>query len=408
MRARAITILALSVLAAETGWTDLFRIELDYMVDASHSHEPAPLVADALIQMFACEGHTLVIDVDDAIPHYAVIVDDTTGTDSFWAYADEDSAFGALRATYFDRDGLAGWHYGVIGHRYRTGGVVTNSSGRAELPGANFIVTLGNHLGGVGSPFRQASTIAHEFGHNLGLEHCGSMDCTSDSSGTSWVGPVVPTMPSVMSYFFQLNGVRQQLECFGLAPEQAELFKHLDYSRGYQCFLDENALDENRGNLMIPVDWDCSGAVGGVVAEDINVSRFGWCNTEFNLSVVGDYDEWANIEDVTWLARRPPARDVTCIAYSDWQSIVAGGVCPDPPLTVESCREGQMLFVRPSGLPSASGRCGDPIETVADAQAAASPATTNHLYLEAGTYDEGPLILSKPMKLFSSEGAVIR
>ncbi|MFN0009040.1 MAG: hypothetical protein ACKVXR_14150, partial [Planctomycetota bacterium] len=42
-----------------------FRVEIDYMDGGStgHSHEPSSSVIQAVQQMFACHGHTLIVDV---------------------------------------------------------------------------------------------------------------------------------------------------------------------------------------------------------------------------------------------------------------------------------------------------------------------------------------------------------
>ena len=49
----------------------------------------------------------------------------------------------------------------------------TSASGVAELPGGNFMVTLGFWDEFVGRPFVRASTTFHELGHTLGLFHGG-------------------------------------------------------------------------------------------------------------------------------------------------------------------------------------------------------------------------------------------
>ena len=62
----------------------VINVEVDYMVGGTHSHEPSQLVLDALVQMFACQGITLNLMVDDVIPHEDVIQcdDRSSGLDS--------------------------------------------------------------------------------------------------------------------------------------------------------------------------------------------------------------------------------------------------------------------------------------------------------------------------------------
>jgi hypothetical protein len=95
-----------------------FRIEIDYMV-GTHSHQPSQLVINAVVQMFACQGHTLIIDVDDAIPHHNVLIRDPDDCDSFFGYSGAANSFGALKAQFFDHTHANGWHYCIFAHNYQ-------------------------------------------------------------------------------------------------------------------------------------------------------------------------------------------------------------------------------------------------------------------------------------------------
>ncbi|MCA9255612.1 MAG: hypothetical protein KDA33_08230, partial [Phycisphaerales bacterium] len=277
--AGAAIILAIASLAG-VARADTFRIEIDYMgSDGSHDHQPSQMVLDAVIQMFACQGHTLIIDLDEQIPHCnALLTDPMTNCGNFWTYDGDPCTFKAIKDTYFDHAGDdPAWFYCVFAHQYQSlnsanppACVTSGSSGRSD-GGQNLIVTLGNFGGQTGTPFEQAATLAHEFGHCLGLSHCGTMDCSSntDTGDATFVGPQVPNMPSVMSYRYQLAGVRTQTLMLGLAPDES-LFKDIDYSFGRMCSLDENNLDETRGTTMTPVDWDCDGVMNVGVVQDIN------------------------------------------------------------------------------------------------------------------------------------------
>ena len=75
-------------------------------------------------------------------------------------------------------------------------GTNSNSSGQAELPGDDLIVSLQCF----GSTSNVANTIMHELGHNLGLHHGGNVDANYK-----------PNYNSVMNYRFQFPGRRHQL-----------------------------------------------------------------------------------------------------------------------------------------------------------------------------------------------------
>jgi hypothetical protein len=112
----------------------VLNIEIDYMVDATHSHQPQPAEIAAVVQMFACHGITLNVVVDEAIPHVNTIRC-VNLTSNFWTCDDPDS-FLRIRNAHFGHAGLPGWHYCVFGHDYDNGSG-TGSSGIAELPGSN-------------------------------------------------------------------------------------------------------------------------------------------------------------------------------------------------------------------------------------------------------------------------------
>lgn len=149
---------------------DTFRIEIDYMVGA-HSHQPSAAVIAAVQQMFACQGHTLIVDVSNSVTHYNTLRRNPGNCgQSLFTYSGSADSFGAIKAANFDHAGASpAWHYCIFAHNYEdTTCSASGSSGLAE--GVNdFVVTLGSFTGGIGTEFDQAATLAHEFGHNLGL-----------------------------------------------------------------------------------------------------------------------------------------------------------------------------------------------------------------------------------------------
>lgn len=128
------------------------------------------------------------------------------------------------------------------------------SSGVAELPGNDFMVTLGGFLPPGGSLNEQAATFMHEMGHTLGLYHGGhQIDWDNDRRYN-----YKPNYHSIMNYSWQLADARPGWT--------------LDYSRIALPGLDETALDETAGlggalntvTLVGPVPAREAFEVGGV------------------------------------------------------------------------------------------------------------------------------------------------
>jgi hypothetical protein len=400
----------LTTLAAAPAGAETFRIEIDYMVDDDHSHRPSQEELDAVIQMFACQGHTLILELSDAIPHFDVLRRDPQDG-SFFSYDGEDASFGALKDEYFDHAGEGGWHYCIFAHQYEgiddDGNFFdSGSSGIAEILGDDLLVSLGAFTGEVGTPFDRASTLAHEFGHNLGLTHCGQGDCDDIEDNS-------PVLASIMSYNYQLEGVRSGLLCNDLIPDsEAALFKDLDYSHGRMPTLNENSLFEAVGTAWRPVDWDCSGSIGGIVSQDLSTDGPTWCDNTGSLDTLDDLDEWSNLQDVTktmtaaQLEKRPTT---TCITAEEALALRRAN-CPNPDLVLESCIPGSIYHVLDRGTPGGDGSWADPLDSVASAEAAAVPGSA--VILEPGIYDEsgpGSLILDTPARYHSvAGGSLIR
>ena len=410
---------AVGLLAATAG-AATFRVEIDYMGDSGgHDHLPDQLVLDAVIQMFACQGHTLIIDLDDEVPHVNTLTGDPNDDcGSFWTYVGATNTYRSYRNLY--RDQGAGWHYCIFAHQYRvdsndvdddSGCVTTGSSGRAN-GGDAFIVTLGGFGGGTGTLFEQAATLAHEFGHNLGLGHAGSMD-----SGITT--PYVQNLPSVMAYTYQLSGVRSRLLDLAFAPDYA-LFKDIDYSHGRMCSLNENSLDEPRGTRMLSVDFNCDDDASDTgVLQDLGFRGGGagsnapWCGeVDDSRTTLVDYDEWANLNDGATLVAdaergEGPAADLLksrerqldkdrCITAEEHIALQleegrGGG---GPPLVIEGCITGENVYVANSANAAPDGRCVDWHPTVPGAQTV-SPSGSVY-YLTPGTFDSaGTTTLNK-------------
>lgn len=403
----------LGVPAVPQSQADTMRIEIDYMVDDDHTHRPSAAVIDAVVQMFACQGHTLIVDVDTALAHFDVMPRDPNncgGPGSFFDYSGAVQSFGSIKTNNKGHGGT--WHYCIFGHQYQDNTCsTTTSSGLAEVNGDDFVVTLGSRSGQIGTLYQQAATLAHEFGHNLGLGHCGLEYCGSDTSDPNYAGPYMPNMPSIMTYRYQMWGVRSRMLCFGFTFEEA-LFKEIDYARGRMCPLDEDNLVESFGTGMIGVDWNCADGISGTVAEDINGTSSGWCSTEVNRTVLNDYNEWALIVDPI-LFRSPEELDncetISCITSEEMDEVeeemMARGGCVQATLATESCITGENVYIGPL-FKTAGGTCKFPFPTVFQAQNV-SPDNSVYYFIP-GTYDErGAVILNKPGKYFCKIGSAV-
>ncbi|HTN67753.1 MAG TPA: lamin tail domain-containing protein [Burkholderiaceae bacterium] len=238
------------------------------------------------------------------------------------------------KSTGFDIRRRLFFHYAVFGNSQQPDGSA-GSSGIAELYGNDFIVTLGNMStnGGTANfstdtPAQeyelintQASTLMHEFGHNLGLGHGG------DDLYTNYK----PNYVSIMNYLHQMTGIgasfsdgtaadRYLLQTQGAlkyvkcdrpggnpagvttitnSPCTAN-FK-LDYSNGSSQPLNPSSLDEgfNIGRGSDPgayADWNHNGAQdAGTYTRCLNPSNYAApADCPLNKELT-DFNDWDNL-----------------------------------------------------------------------------------------------------------------
>ncbi len=91
-------------------------------------------------------------------------------------------------------------------------GEIAFLSSDATLPGNDFIMSLGSfgvHNGRLASWFDEWMTLAHELGHNLGLQHCGvssdAEDCDDVATGVTVLGTGHPAVVSESGLTFPLQ-----------------------------------------------------------------------------------------------------------------------------------------------------------------------------------------------------------
>lgn len=389
--------MAVMIGAAPAHALTTINVEIDWMVSGGHSHEPSDSVIQAAVAMFACRGITLNVVKSGPIPETQIMMDGSADNDFFTATG--PGTFQNFKALYRNNTG-AGWRYCIFGHQYQEDGGTTGSSGLAETPGDDFIVTLGTFTDSVGTKFDQAATFVHELGHTLGLRHSGNMDA-------SVVGNGIVTLPSVMSYAYQLRGVRTQMRCLGLTHAWT-LFKELDYSSGRMPQVNEANLNEAQGMGMNSVDWNCSGAISGNAAEDLDTDgNASWCPTIGPQQLLTDRDEWGAILALSEAIPAAPDQHETCVTRQEILSMTASTDCAgnQAPFRIESCVPGSMVFVDPAYAGTQTGTGSQPWSSIASAYVFSSNNSVIHA--RPGTYSLGTGVLNKPLIIAAPAGATL-
>lgn len=284
----------------------------------AHSHRPMDAALQTVVEAFANapvsnpeggNGINLWIVVDEALAHqqncdldapcFDPIKNDRLGP------AGESAVRVTARQLVF--------HYNLWVHMKAA---TNGSSGEADggcdggdVPkwGDDFVVSLGNFSGNVGTQDNQTGTFMHELGHNLGLCHGGGDDINCK-----------PNYLSVMSYTFALNGLppsttfdysRAALPGAGSLVEN-DLDETLGIEDGtLQTFhgppIDINGIDENGdGDLTDDwslgagsgsIDWNLDGQIDTDVASDINNLEIGGCGSSADPQTLVGLDDWSSL-----------------------------------------------------------------------------------------------------------------
>jgi hypothetical protein len=213
----------LPAMGADPNKKDLF-IEIDWMTAADHSHKPKQSAIDKIVAAFAAAPTPIALHIDvgqggaftggNSIPE--------TSPTAF------KSDFLTIKNSNFSNNRRHIFHYSLWAHAQPN----TTSSGVADLPGGDYMVTLGlwRHTNladdQVGTVEEQAGTLMHELGHNLSLKH----------GGNDHVPNFKPNFESIMNYMFQTSGLQNTAGTIVF-----------DYSRQALSNLDESSLNESTG-----------------------------------------------------------------------------------------------------------------------------------------------------------------
>jgi len=271
---------------------------------------------------------------DHSVPYTKSIALDTySGTDSSFSFVDD------LKYKYFPSNRLQIFYFMVMGSSQNADGS-SGSSGVAWPSGIDFLITLANwdlffgelktstgtiiqDQNGVrnNTVNHQASTIMHEFGHNLGLGH-GGFEATNYK----------PNYVSIMNYLYQLNGLpkigsnegdryyysqyysnpndkynSKWLNFISKYPWDLENSSYsdtynMDYSYGFNGLLKEDSLNENVGlnypNLTDGIDWNGNGTkTDNPIKVNINpyyaISSSAYDTSD--TSSFSDYNDWGHL-----------------------------------------------------------------------------------------------------------------
>ncbi|HUT05622.1 MAG TPA: hypothetical protein VMW74_02900 [Nitrosopumilaceae archaeon] len=274
---------------------DLY-LEIDYMT----SHQPSNAVITKVVDAFAnapqalvnnpdgLKGINLHVEIDEEVPHQNEL--------AMWAGFDliKKDKFGtsAERLDPVKIDAKKFSHrYNIFIHNM-TG---TGSSGRGELPGNDFVVSLGgfDEVGGhkTGTDKHKEATLMHEMGHTLDLHHGGQDDFNCK-----------PNYFSIMSYTFQF--------------EYNVPGRPLDYSTQASPTLNEASLNEMLG-VQGPAGR--STIIGG---QEFNVT-----NSRVPTGIPLNYDrdgtpnEGNSTANVNWLHDSCDGEGSVLTGYTDWDNI---------------------------------------------------------------------------------------
>jgi hypothetical protein len=240
--------LALNALGAKPLRKDIF-VEADWMDSASgnqwcsnrsYSMQPTAYEVNKVKNAFAAapvsnpDGSTgvdFIMDYGQGFPFKGGNKVAGNGSIAGTVATGNDAAFNAIKAANFASNRNGYFHYLVMASQYNN----SSSSGVAELPGDDFIVSLPpcyllnlTHNPNATNADEVANTIMHELGHNLGLHHGGSDDVNYKFD-----------FNSVMNYWFQGDGIDTNCDAFG--------DNVLSYSTGSRIALNELNLNEANG-----------------------------------------------------------------------------------------------------------------------------------------------------------------
>jgi hypothetical protein len=288
-------------------------LHYDYMGQSPQGYDlqPNPDGIRRMIKAFREHGIQLVVDPQHTVlPYYPYLCFGPS------QHIFEPSVnFFDLKAQYFHPAGNQPWHYAIVGDF----GLDTGSrfaGGYAELPGYNFMVTIGPELTCPADEQDPSlphidlcqnfvvGTLMHELGHNLNLRHGGDEDENFK-----------PNYLSVMNYLWQVYGIFVSSQPGNADPTNIVALR-LDYSGYVLPPLNELHLDERIGlggplnstdvgaflasgssqYSLIPVaaapfDWNLNGLIEPDVQMEVNAYGGGVLSARLH-----GFNDWAYLQ----------------------------------------------------------------------------------------------------------------
>ncbi|WP_420476702.1 hypothetical protein [Noviherbaspirillum sp. ST9] len=318
--------LDLHAMGARPGRRDIF-LEIDYMDGDDVATRPRREALQKMEKAFADKGIAMHIDAGglhaanfdpaafnlgggNSVP-FSPCIELDTSAEGAGARAG-CSSFVAYKNRYMDIRRRLLFHYALFANSLNTDGSA-GPSGISEMSGNDLIIALG----GYGFPTdtdvavnmlvnMQASTLMHEFGHNLGLRHGGNEDVNYKPNHYSVMNymyqfaglSATPDSAHAADRYYLANGLKGITYC-GLVENSpcSDAFL-MSYSDGRGAPLDEARLSESlnigRGSAGgAYADWDNNGVwTTGTFGKNINPLG------GFGRTVLTDYDEWSNLQIV--------------------------------------------------------------------------------------------------------------
>ena len=312
---------------ARTNQKDIF-IHIDYMDSTDPGVIPRKESLDKVVKVFSKHGYSVHFDVGDLYdsePNPSLFNLDNRGhrvpfSLSIGLSWNSGTDFFNYKNQYMPIAKKQIFHYLLMAFSqnvYGSGG----SSGIAELPGNDIIITLGNWGLRNSNPLVllqlinwQATTIMHELGHNLGLRHGGNDDINYK-----------PNYFSIMNYMYQIYGLPvigsskegdryyyyrwESIDQFSVSSSFKYYFPHggwgdmtnspittnfnFDYSLGLGSTLSQFSIDETKG-----LGQTGSGGVDfngnyNKTDKDFSMNLNPFDNT--NFTSYDDFNDWAAI-----------------------------------------------------------------------------------------------------------------
>lgn len=292
--------LDLYALGARTGQADIF-VEVHRVDSSDPGVTPHPAALAKVTTAFGSRGYAVHFDVAPTPLAAAQCTMLGPQDDCTNLYAFKAAAMDIRRYPLF--------HFMLFAYSQLSSGS-TGSSGRAESPGNDALVTLGNwglQTDTVTATNMlvnfQAATVMHELGHNLGLRHGGGDDINDKPNYLSVMNytygifglPTSGPSEGDRFYFFQSQrgnrcGGVEDLARLHNSPLQDPALFRIDFSDGTGAPINESSIDETKGlgrNSGVAVDFNCNGQTDGPYQRDINLDTFSGPLT--------DYADWAAV-----------------------------------------------------------------------------------------------------------------